>query len=58
MMMSRDALGYGSCPIRTGIFAVSMMLSLNIAELIPFQGNMPRRQGVRDLINGLGGWMG
>jgi hypothetical protein len=40
MMMSKDALGLGTCQIRTNIFAVLMMLSLNIAGNIQDQENM------------------
>ena len=50
-MMLPDALGYGNCQIRTNTSAVSMMLSLNIAELIPDHGNMQRKQVARDLKN-------
>ena len=39
MMMSKDALGLGNFQIRINISAVSMMLSLNIEELIPGHGN-------------------
>jgi hypothetical protein len=38
------------------MFAESMMLNQSIAELIPNQGNMVRRQGVGDLMGELDGW--
>ena len=40
MMMSKDALGLGSCQIRTNISVVFMMLNRNIAENIPDHGHM------------------
>ncbi len=49
MMMSKDALGLGNCRIRTNISAVFMMLSLNIAEHIQDQENMPKKQDAGDL---------
>jgi hypothetical protein len=49
MMTLKDALGLGNCQIRTNISAVFMMLSLNIAELIPDQENMPKGQVAGDL---------
>ncbi len=57
MMMSKDALGSGSCPNRIDIYAVSMISSQNIAVIIPNQGNMQWRQVVRDSIDGLIEWM-
>lgn len=51
MMMFNAVLGLGNCPIRTNTFAVSMILSLSIAENIHGQENMPKRQGARDSID-------
>jgi hypothetical protein len=48
--MSTDALGLGNCQTKTNISAESMMLNLNIAEIIPDQGNMQRKLVVGDLV--------
>ena len=48
-MTLKDALGLENCQIRTNTSAVSMMLSLYIAENIQNQENMPKGQNAGDL---------